>query len=259
VGGSSTTADLIDALAPLAAAGLDAQASALVGFGHFPVAGPAVYSDDWHAPRYTPTFHLHQGTDIFAAFGTPVRAPFDGRLTYATEDVGGNAAYVRTSDGTIYYMCHLKAFGPPPSRSVVHQGDIVGYVGDTGDAQGGAPHVHLQIHPGGGAPVNPKPYLDAWLAEARAAVPTLLARYRPADAAAAVPVGAQDTPRDSFALARAATDDLVGQLYRRQDGVDSLAVALLAPLTPWELRPDGVGPGGTSCARCEQIQFLQTG
>jgi hypothetical protein len=257
--GTTTTADLLDALAPLAAAGLDSTAAALIGMGHFPVAGPAVYSDDWHAPRYTPTFHLHQGTDIFAAFNTPVRAPFDGRLTYASEDLGGNAAYVRTGDGTIYYMAHLEAFGPTPSGSDVHQGDIVGYVGDTGDARGGAPHVHFQVHPGGGAPINPKPLLDAWLAEAMAAVPALIAAHQPATAAAAVPVDEQASHRQSFEDAQATTEGLVRRVNQRGDEVLSVADALLAPLTPWQLLRDASGPGGRSCATCRQIQFLPTG
>jgi hypothetical protein len=149
-----------------------------IGFGHFPVGGSASFRDDFHDPRLTPTFHLHQGNDVFAAFDTPVRAPMAGTLRFGEEPTGGKAAYVTTGDGTFYYMAHLNAFAPDLSSGAsVSQGQIVGLVGDSGNAKGGAPHVHFEIHPGGGAAVNPKPILDGWLAEAMAAVPGLMAGY----------------------------------------------------------------------------------
>jgi murein DD-endopeptidase MepM/ murein hydrolase activator NlpD len=243
--GASTTADLLAALAPLGAFDVDVSAAALMGMGHFPVAGPAVFSDDWLAPRYTPTFHLHQGNDIFAAFDTPVRAPFDGVVTYQAEVVGGNAAYLRTADGTYYYMAHLDAFGPQPSGSAVHQGDVVGYVGDTGNAKGGAPHVHFEVHPGGGAAVNPKPFLDAWLAEARAAAPALVAAYAAAHPPAVADVASVAT--QTFAAAPRATAALAqGQAVAPDPA--SLVDALLRPLTPWPLQHEVLATA--SCANC---------
>jgi hypothetical protein len=237
--GAQSTADLLAALAPLAQFGLDAQAAALIGMGHFPVAGPAVYRDDWHDPRMTPTYHLHQGTDIFAAFDTPVRAPFDGVVSYAEEGAGGKAAYVRTADGTIYYMAHLNGFGPPAGGSSVRQGDVVGYVGDSGNARGGAPHVHLQVHPGGGAPVNPKPRLDAWLAEALAAAPTIVARYR----AAVPPVAAETQARLMRSFDRARRDNVSLAYAAGWDPTELLVAALLAPLTPWQMSCWSTRPG----------------
>ena len=173
--GSSSTRALLDALRPLQALGFTAQDAALAGFGHFPVAGDASWSDDWLEPRFGPPFHLHQGNDIFAARGTPVRAPFDGVVRFATEDAGGNAAYLTVGDGTYYYMAHLDSFSKKfSSGAAVKQGDVVGYTGDTGNASGGATHVHFEIHPKGGAAVDPKQFLDSWITDAINAAPSLL-------------------------------------------------------------------------------------
>jgi murein DD-endopeptidase MepM/ murein hydrolase activator NlpD len=166
--GSRTTSALIDALRPLQDLGFTAQEAAIAGFGHFPVAGLADWSDNWLEPRFTPTFHLHQGDDIFAARGTPVRAPFAGVVRYAPQEgAGGNAAYVTTADGTYYYMAHLDSFSTKiASGASVKQGDVVGFNGDTGDATGGATHVHFEIHPRGGAAIDPSAILDSWIADA---------------------------------------------------------------------------------------------
>jgi hypothetical protein len=156
--------------------GLSPEEAAIAGFGHFPVAGLADYSDDWWEPRFGPPFHLHQGNDIFAARGTPVRAPFSGVVRFEDAGLGGKAAYVTQADGTFFYMAHLDRFATKVSNgSAVKQGDVVGYVGDSGNAAGGATHVHFEIHPRGGAAVNPKPILDGWIAEAVTAASGLLA------------------------------------------------------------------------------------
>jgi len=174
--GSNTTAALVDALRPMQDLGLTAEEAAIAGFGHFPVAGMADYSDDWWQPRFGPPFHLHQGTDIFAARGTPVRAPFAGTVRFEDGGLGGKAAYVTQPDGTFYYMAHLDGFAKKLSNgTAVKQGDVVGYTGDTGNAAGGATHVHFEVHPRGGGAVNPKPILDSWLNDAITAASGLLA------------------------------------------------------------------------------------
>lgn len=162
-----STAALLDALRPMQDLGLTLEEAAIAGFGHFPVAGAADYRDDWWEARFGPPFHLHEGTDIFANRGTPVRAPFAGVVRYEEGGLGGKGAYVTTPDGTYYYMAHLDRFSTKiRSGSTVKQGDVVGYVGDSGNAVGGSPHVHFEIHPRGGGAVNPKPILDAWLTDA---------------------------------------------------------------------------------------------
>ena len=161
--------------------GMTQTDAAITGGGHFPVAGPTTWVDDWHYPRFVPTFHLHQGVDMFAASGTPIRAPFDGTLRYSDGAVGGLAAYVTQSDGTFAYMAHMSAYAPGKATGQpVRQGEVVGFVGDTGDARGGAPHCHFELHPLGGEAVPPKPSVDAWLAEATAAAPALIASIRQA-------------------------------------------------------------------------------
>jgi len=177
--GPRNTAALLDALRPLEDVGFTAEEAAVLGMGRFPVAGLADYRDDWLEARFGPPFHLHQGNDIFADRGTPVRAPAEGVVRFVEEGgLGGLSAYVTTGDGTFYYMTHLNGFNRKiASGSRVKQGDVIAYVGNTGNAANGAPHLHFEIHPGGGAAVNPKPFLDAWLNEALAAVPALLASY----------------------------------------------------------------------------------
>ena len=169
-GGSSASSDarssapLVEALRRAQPPGAQATEAVVKGMGRFPVGGVAEYSDDWLAARSTPCFHLHKGTDVFAARGTPVRAPADGVLRFSEEAVGGRVAYVTEADGTYYYMAHLDSFASLTSGTRVGLGQVVGFVGDSGNATG--THVHLQVHPRGGAPVNPKPLLDRWLDEA---------------------------------------------------------------------------------------------
>jgi hypothetical protein len=183
--GPNNTGALLRALAPLEDYGLSPQDAAIVGMGHFPVAGYTTWSDDWWMPRFTPVFHLHQGNDLFAAMGTPLRAPEDGKVRFDNDPVGGMAAYVTLPDGTYFYMAHLSAFASDvPSGSAVKQGQVIGFVGDTGDAKGGPPHCHFELHPKGGPAVDPKALLDGWVADALAQVPALLASYQGAQSRA---------------------------------------------------------------------------
>jgi len=173
--GASSTGPLLDALKALETIGFSHDEAVKVGFGHFPVGGPASYRDDFGDFRAGPPVHSHEGNDIFAAFDTPIRAPFDGVVRFGSDPLGGMAVYLTQPDGTFFYICHLNAYPPDVvSGRTVTQGTVIGLVGDTGDARGMSPHAHFEIHPGGGAAVNPKPILDGWLADALAAVPTLV-------------------------------------------------------------------------------------
>jgi hypothetical protein len=104
-----------------------------------------------------------------------VRAPSDGVVRYEDGGLGGKSAYVTLRDGTFYYMAHLDSYSKKfSSGAAVKQGDIVGYVGDTGNAAGGATHCHFEVHPHGGPAVNPKSILDGWLADAISGASALL-------------------------------------------------------------------------------------
>lgn len=129
----------------------------------FPVGDPHSFWDSFGAPRMMGTSyaHAHQGTDIMAPAGTPLLAAERGIITKMGSDVlGGTKIWVKGESGTYYYYAHLSAFAPGMVNGlVVDAGTVIGYVGDTGNARGGAPHLHFEIHPDGGAAVNPYPLL----------------------------------------------------------------------------------------------------
>jgi len=108
-----------------------------------PVDPAHVYSDDFGAPRYGGGYHLHAGNDIFADLGTPIRAPFDGTAEDASNGLGGTSVKVFGAAGWVYnaHLSKIVQLGP------VSAGDIIGEVGNSGDAQGGAYHDHFEWHP----------------------------------------------------------------------------------------------------------------
>ncbi|MGH9149748.1 MAG: M23 family metallopeptidase, partial [Acidimicrobiales bacterium] len=129
----------------------------------FPVAGPRAYANGWGAPRMvgTPFEHFHEGTDIFAAADTPLVACERGVVVrVGTDRLGGIKLWLVGASGTRYYYAHLSAFAPGVVDGlVVEAGTLIGSVGSTGNAQGGSPHLHFEVHPAGGPAVNPYPFL----------------------------------------------------------------------------------------------------
>ena len=123
-----------------------------------PVQGKVSFTDTWGAPR--PGGKTHQGTDMMAARGTPVVANLGGSLEPRTGPVGGIAYYLHADDGNSYYGAHLDALTAAAGR--IAAGQQIGVVGDTGDAKGGATHLHFELKPGGGDPVDSFPTLDKW-------------------------------------------------------------------------------------------------
>jgi murein DD-endopeptidase MepM/ murein hydrolase activator NlpD len=115
----------------------------------FPVFGTASFGDSFGAPRPNIPGGWHHGEDIFAAAGTPLLAVADGTLhTIGFTKIGGYRVWLRDTQGNEFYYAHLSAYSPlaVEGRSV-RAGDVIGFVGDTGDAEGGTPHLHFEIHP----------------------------------------------------------------------------------------------------------------
>lgn len=122
-----------------------------------PVDQPRAYINDFGFPRVG---HTHQGNDIFAPFGTPILAPFDGNAVEGSNGLGGLSVHVYASNGTgdYVYNAHLSKYAGV--GGAVSAGDLIGYVGDSGNAAGAPPHDHFEYHPGGGPAVTPYFYLN---------------------------------------------------------------------------------------------------
>lgn len=114
-----------------------------------PVRGASSFSDWWHAPR--PGGRVHLGLDMMARTGTPVVAVVGGYVTMKTMTLGGLTASLVGNDGNRYFMGHFSAWEGGARR--VSAGDVIGYVGSTG--QTNASHLHFEFHPGGGPAANP--------------------------------------------------------------------------------------------------------
>ena len=117
-----------------------------------PVPGGSFFND-WGFPRSGG--RAHAGNDIFAPRGTPIYAPVSGWVDVATGSIGGHQFRLRAPDGTLWFGSHMDRFGKTGSVSA---GDVIGYVGDSGNARGSRPHLHFEIHPRSQA-VNPFPLL----------------------------------------------------------------------------------------------------
>lgn len=135
-----------------------ASTGGVVTIQQFPVQGTCYFTDTYGAPRSGG--RSHQGVDIIAASGKYLYAVDNGTLTKqyldAAGSLSGNGWRLTRADGTYFFYAHLSAFAPGlVVGSKVTAGQILGYVGMTGNA--GTPHLHFEVHPGGGAAINPTP------------------------------------------------------------------------------------------------------
>ncbi|HEY2802895.1 MAG TPA: peptidoglycan DD-metalloendopeptidase family protein [Actinomycetota bacterium] len=115
----------------------------------------ASYTDSFGAPRYAGGYHPHAGNDLLAPMGSPIHAPFDGVATQDNNTLGGLSVIVHGAQGYVY-NAHMSRIGQLGS---VHAGDVIGYVGNTGDAAGGPTHDHFEWHPNS---IPPNPYTSPY-------------------------------------------------------------------------------------------------
>jgi hypothetical protein len=141
----------------------------------FPVVGTTSYYDDFGEPR---AGGAHQGNDLLAARHAPAVAVEDGTVKFWTTSVqAGCMLYLHGDSGTTYLYIHLNndltartdnqgtcvagtSYAPGLKDGArVAAGQLIGFVGDSGDANGIHPHLHFEVHPNDGAAVDPYPYL----------------------------------------------------------------------------------------------------
>jgi murein DD-endopeptidase MepM/ murein hydrolase activator NlpD len=132
--------------------------------GHLPtpVAGvPAsALRDSWHAPRQGGA-RRHEGMDIFAPRGRAVLAATEGIVIgLGLDRLGGKVVWVLGPGGQRHYYAHLDRYGDVRPGQRISAGQVIGYVGDTGNARGGPTHLHYGIYTAHG-PINPYPLLRA--------------------------------------------------------------------------------------------------
>jgi murein DD-endopeptidase MepM/ murein hydrolase activator NlpD len=124
-----------------------------------PIGTPRTYSDTFGAPRSDG--RTHEGVDLLAPEGTRIFAYEDGVISRLSQNtLGGITLYLEGDSGDEYYYAHLSGYvdGLAAGQRVT-AGEHIAFNGDTGNAAG-TPHLHFEIHPGGGEPVNPYPFVE---------------------------------------------------------------------------------------------------
>ena len=128
----------------------------------FPVQGVCSYENTWHAPR--PNNRQHLGVDIIAKEGNLLYAVADGTITkhytVGTDKLAGNGVRLTMADGTYFFYGHMQKIADGMAVGTkVKAGQVVGYLGKTGATN--TPHLHLEVHPLGGAAIDPTPIVAA--------------------------------------------------------------------------------------------------
>ena len=161
---AATTTAVPTTVPPPPTAAPPARPSGVSGgaIANFPAQGLCSFTDTYGAPRAGG--RVHEGVDIIAKAGQLVYAVSDGTLTKQYVDgpgsLSGNGWRLTGTDGTYFFYAHLSVFASGLTvGSGVKAGQIIGQVGMTGNAP--IPHLHFEVHPGGGAPVDPTPIVRA--------------------------------------------------------------------------------------------------
>ena len=136
----------------------------------FPVFGGTDYVDTFGAARGDVSGDFHHGDDIFGSLGQPLVACTDGIVfSVGWNKIGGNRLWILDSQGNQFYYAHLSAFSTSAVNGAhVKAGQVIGFMGNTGDARGTPYHLHFEVHPvsllylGYDGAVDPTPYLKAW-------------------------------------------------------------------------------------------------
>ena len=136
----------------------------------FPVVGDVAWGDTYGAQRSDVPGGWHHGDDLFAPLGTPVVAVTDGTVfAVGWNRVGGWRLWLLDAEGNQYYYAHLSGYSAlARNNHHVRRGQVLGFVGNTGDAITTWPHVHFEVHPnatlylGYDGAVDPTHYLAAW-------------------------------------------------------------------------------------------------
>jgi len=158
-------------LPPLGASPPPGSHPTLGGGGYvFPVFGPSSFVDTFGAPRGDVSGGWHHGDDIFAPLGAPLVAVATGTVfSVGWNNVGGYRLWLRDRVGNQFYYAHLSAYSPLAVNGAhVRAGDVLGFVGNSGDAQGTPYHLHFEVHPvqylgyGYNGAVDPTGYLLEW-------------------------------------------------------------------------------------------------
>ncbi|HEX4963001.1 MAG TPA: M23 family metallopeptidase [Thermoanaerobaculia bacterium] len=127
---------------------------------HIPVDGVTRVSNSWGMHR--DGGRHHQGIDIFAARNTPIRSITEGVVEFkGMRGLGGQVIYIVGPGGYRHYYAHLEEFGLQAEGDWVEAGEVIGYVGNSGNAAISSTHLHYGLYSPGGRAVNPYTYLRA--------------------------------------------------------------------------------------------------
>jgi murein DD-endopeptidase MepM/ murein hydrolase activator NlpD len=201
----------------------------------FPVAGGAHYGHDFGEQR--PGSGFHEGSDLFAPPGTPVVAVRPGVLhNVGWDHLGGWRLWLEDAARNWFYYAHLSAYAPGTADGAhVSAGDVLGFIGNTGDAVGEPTHLHFEIHPAGTWAVPPYDYLQAWQMHRDPSAGSVTTLPPP-------PLGTSQLPSTDISGGSGLDDRAILTLARGKP-VDSGFIALGGPIpTAAELRAEPSTP-----------------